>query len=38
MKDMIPLPGLYYEDFIAANQADRADNVIPGNDKWKHLE
>lgn len=25
-------------DFIAANQADRADNLIPGDDKQAHLE
>jgi len=33
-----PLPSIYYPDFIAANQVDRADNVIPGQDKQKHLE
>ncbi|KIW61687.1 hypothetical protein PV05_01779 [Exophiala xenobiotica] len=27
---MKPLPSIYYPDFIAANQEDRADNVIPG--------
>lgn len=31
MSEMIPLPGLYYPDFIAANQEDRADNTIPGS-------
>ncbi|RYO95542.1 hypothetical protein DL764_007664 [Monosporascus ibericus] len=31
MAQMIPLPSIYYPDFIAANQEDRADNVIPGN-------
>ena len=24
-----PLPGAYFPDFIAANQAERADNVLP---------
>lgn len=38
MKNMVPLPGIYYEDFIAANQADRADNALPGKDKKVHLE
>eukprot|EP00045_Choanoeca_perplexa_P016097 m.212746 g.212746 ORF g.212746 m.212746 type:complete len:524 (+) comp17168_c0_seq6:2236-3807(+) len=38
MKDMVPLKGIYYPDFIAANQADRADNVLPGTDKHAHLE
>ncbi|CAL1711718.1 unnamed protein product [Somion occarium] len=33
-----PLPSIYYPDFIAANQEARADNVIPGKDKQKHLE
>jgi myo-inositol-1-phosphate synthase len=27
---MKPLPSIYYPDFIAANQEDRADNVLPG--------
>ncbi|KAF2172953.1 hypothetical protein M409DRAFT_49456 [Zasmidium cellare ATCC 36951] len=26
-----PLPSIYYPDFIAANQGDRADNIIPGS-------
>ena len=28
---MTPLPSIYYPDFIAANQEDRADNVLPGS-------
>jgi myo-inositol-1-phosphate synthase len=31
MKDMVPLPGIYDPAFIAANQAERADNVIKGS-------
>ncbi|KAH9906698.1 Myo-inositol-1-phosphate synthase [Xylariomycetidae sp. FL2044] len=31
MSQMVPLPSIYYPDFIAANQEDRADNVIPGS-------
>jgi myo-inositol-1-phosphate synthase len=39
LKDMVrkemalmkPLPSIYYPDFIAANQEDRADNVLPGS-------
>lgn len=31
MAEMIPLPSIYYPDFIAANQEDRADNLIPGS-------
>jgi myo-inositol-1-phosphate synthase len=38
MQSIVPMPSLYYSDFIAANQTDRADNVIPGDDKSKHLE
>ncbi|KAF2190204.1 Myo-inositol-1-phosphate synthase [Zopfia rhizophila CBS 207.26] len=30
MATMQPLPSIYYPDFIAANQEERADNVIPG--------
>ena len=30
MAAMKPLPSIYYPDFIAANQGDRADNVVPG--------
>merc|ERR1719408_986230 len=37
MQHLTPLPSLYYPDFIAANQAERADNVVPGEDKKKHL-
>ncbi|KAK9470170.1 uncharacterized protein V1510DRAFT_423890 [Dipodascopsis tothii] len=33
-----PLPSIYYPDFIAANQSDRADNLIPGDSKWDHVE
>lgn len=38
MKEYKPLPSVYYPDFIAANQEDRADNLIAGGDKWEHLE
>ena len=38
MKNIVPLPAVYYPDFIASNQKDRADNVLPGNDKFNHLE
>ena len=30
MQQMIPLPSIYAPDFIAANQSERADNVLPG--------
>lgn len=36
MKKIKPLPSIYYPDFIAANQGDRADNVLPGT-KAEHL-
>ncbi|KAI8141724.1 hypothetical protein BJV82DRAFT_617287 [Fennellomyces sp. T-0311] len=38
MSKMVPLPSIYYPDFIAANQSDRADNLIPGEDKRKHCD
>lgn len=38
MEKMRPRPSVHYSDFIAANQSDRADNVIGGNSKWEHLE
>jgi myo-inositol-1-phosphate synthase len=39
MAGMTPLPSIYYPDFIAANQEDRADNLIPGNKaSWDHVE
>jgi len=37
MKDMKPLPGIYIPDFIAANQKDRADNILKGT-KQEMLE
>jgi myo-inositol-1-phosphate synthase len=30
MKNLQPRPSVYFPDFIAANQADRADNVLKG--------
>lgn len=39
MSLMKPLPSIYYPDFIAANQEDRADNVLPGSKAcWEHVE
>jgi myo-inositol-1-phosphate synthase len=37
MKDMVPLPSIYDPDFIAANQKDRADNVLSGT-KLEQME
>jgi myo-inositol-1-phosphate synthase len=37
MHVMKPLPSIYFPDFIAANQADRADNVLRGS-KQEQLE
>jgi len=37
MADIVPLPSIYYPDFIAANQSDRADNVMTGT-KQENLE
>ena len=38
MQHMTPLPSIYYPDFIAANQEERADNIILGESKMAHLE
>ncbi|EFR01942.1 inositol-3-phosphate synthase [Nannizzia gypsea CBS 118893] len=39
MAAMKPLPSVYYPDFIAANQEERADNVLPGSKAcWEHVE
>ncbi|OLY78007.1 Inositol-3-phosphate synthase [Smittium mucronatum] len=37
MQEYQPLPSIYYPDFIAANQGERADNVLSGT-KQEHLE
>eukprot|EP01063_Lacrimia_lanifica_P012921 TRINITY_DN19612_c0_g1_i1.p2 TRINITY_DN19612_c0_g1~~TRINITY_DN19612_c0_g1_i1.p2 ORF type:complete len:515 (+),score=243.78 TRINITY_DN19612_c0_g1_i1:60-1604(+) len=37
LKDVVPLPSVYFPDFIAANQKDRADNVLTGT-KQEQLE
>merc|ERR1719261_1745124 len=37
MEGMVPLPGIFDQNFVAANQAERADNVIEGS-KAKQLE
>eukprot|EP00904_Undaria_pinnatifida_P003918 jgi/Undpi1/13527/HiC_scaffold_8.g03186.m1 len=31
MENMVPLPSIYFPDFIAANQSERADNVLKGS-------
>ena len=38
MEKLTPLPSIYYPDFIAANQSDRADNVLPKQTKQADLE
>ncbi|KAI8844167.1 hypothetical protein BC829DRAFT_425907 [Chytridium lagenaria] len=38
MKELKPLPSIYYPDYIAANQEDRADNCVPGTAKMDHVE
>lgn len=37
MQNMKPRPSIYFPDFIAANQASRADNVLSGT-KWDQME
>lgn len=38
MEHLRPRPSVYYPDFIASNQSERADNVISGDCKWSHVE
>lgn len=46
MKDIVPLPSVYYPDFIAMNQKERADNVfnldsngeVTTKTKWEDVE
>jgi len=39
MEKIVPLPGLYYPDFIASNQEDRANHCIDGRAPcWEHVE
>ncbi|CAJ0604691.1 unnamed protein product [Cylicocyclus nassatus] len=38
MEAIVPMPSIYYPDFIAANQGDRVNNIIPGKNKQQHLE
>lgn len=33
MKEIVPMPGVYQENFIAANQLERADNILKGSKK-----
>lgn len=37
MKDMVPLPAIYYPDFIASNQETRADNILKNANKIDDL-
>lgn len=37
MKDVVPLASIYYPDFIAANQNERANNILSGS-KREHLD
>jgi myo-inositol-1-phosphate synthase len=38
MKDMKPRAAIYDPEFIAANQSDRADNVIRTKNRWEQME
>lgn len=37
MASIVPLPSIYFPDFIAANQSERADNVLTGT-KQEQME
>ncbi|KAJ1019271.1 hypothetical protein NDA13_006191 [Ustilago tritici] len=38
MAEMKPLASVYYPDFIAQNQEERADNTLPGDSKAAHVD
>ncbi len=38
MEALAPLPSIYYPDFIAGNQSDRANNIIAGSPEGKHKQ
>lgn len=38
LKDIIPKPSIYYPDFIASNQNERVNNIIPETTKEDQLE
>ena len=38
MKDIVPMPSIYSPDWIAANQSDRANNLMEGTTKKEQLE
>jgi len=39
MEKVVPLPSIYYPDFIASNQEDRANHCLPGRKPcWEHVE
>lgn len=38
LEPLKPLPSIYYPGFIATNQEERADHILPGLDKAKHLD
>ncbi len=38
MKRFAPMKSIYYPDFIAANQTERANNLLEGQNKKQHLE
>ena len=37
LEPLVPMPSIYYPDFIASNQADRADNVVVGQHRKNDL-
>lgn len=38
LEQLKPLPSIYYPDFIAANQGDRANNLVPKGSKQQDLD
>lgn len=38
MEPMKPRKAVFFQDFVAANQAERADNVLTSGSKWEQME
>jgi myo-inositol-1-phosphate synthase len=37
LESIVPLPSVYYPDFIATNQKSRADNILKNKNKWEDV-
>jgi len=37
MEHLVPLPSIFYPNFVAHNQSERANHILAGSNKWAHL-